>query len=70
MTLYRIDYTADKSQGAWVRSHTESLVRLGVLVPVEPAATWFTIEDAYDELFCELWALGKVKPVPLDDDDE
>ena len=34
-TLYRIDYTRDKSDGAWVRTHTESLVRLGVLVPVE-----------------------------------
>ena len=34
-TLYRIDYTRDKSDGAWVRAHTESLVRLGVLVLVE-----------------------------------
>jgi len=34
-TYYRIDYTQDASEGAWVRSHTESLVRLGVLVPVE-----------------------------------
>ncbi len=33
--LYRIDYTQDKSDGAWVLAHTESLVSLGVLVPVE-----------------------------------
>ena len=30
---YRIDYTRDASDGAWVRAHTESLVNLGVLVP-------------------------------------
>jgi len=30
---YRIDYTRDASDGAWVGAHTESLVNLGVLVP-------------------------------------
>ena len=35
-TLYQIDYSQDASNGAWVRAHTESLVHLGVLVPVEP----------------------------------
>jgi len=34
MTYYRINYEADASQGAWVRAHEESLVALGMLVPV------------------------------------
>ena len=37
--LYRIDYSQDASDGAWVKAHTESLVHLGVLVKVEPVQT-------------------------------
>ena len=74
MTLYRKEINIDTGDltGDWysmefdVGGNSETVV----FVPVEPTATWFTIEDADDERFCELWALGKVKPVPLGDDDE
>jgi len=45
-TTYRIDYTRDASDGAWVRAHTESLVNLGVLVPDD---TLQAIADAWKE---------------------
>ena len=38
--MFTIDYSRDASDGAWVRAHTESLVQLGVLVPVEPCESF------------------------------
>ena len=76
MTLYRWATDLEEADNrhtspkGWLRFYDDDVDLLGLLVPVGPTATWFTIEDADDERFCELWALGKVKPVPLDGNDE
>jgi len=72
--LYR--FSTDAEDEEWRHSSPKGVLRLyddygefnGCMVRVEPDVTWFTIEDPADPRFQELWALGIVKPVPLEGD--